>query len=208
MNIPAFGCLALLVLVIIDGTAAAQPCRSIQVRNPDGNYIVPGVMGDVPYSGSLALDAYVLPNSARRPSIVVIHGGGWSSGSRVAHVGQMLEVLTRAGYNWFSLDYRLGGLRRYEDSLVDVRAALAFIRCRAPELGIDPNRLVLLGEDTGAQLAALLAESDTAGVVGAVLVGGFYGQAAVATLSPGLDRDLVIRASPESPVAPGMPPLL
>ncbi len=208
MNMAGLGCVALLVLVFIESTAQAQSCRPIQVRNPDGNYIVPGVMGDIPYSGNLALDAYVQPNSARRPSVVVIHGGGWSSGSRVAHVGQLLELLTRAGYNWFSLDYRLGGLARYEDSLADVRGALAFIRCRAPELGIDPNRLVLLGEDTGAQMAALLAESDSTGVVGAVLIGGFYGQAAVATLSPGLDHDVVLRASPGSRVTKRMPPLL
>jgi alpha-L-fucosidase 2 len=165
-------------------------------------------MGDIPYSVSLALDAYVRPNSPKRPSVVVIHGGGWSSGSRIAHVGQILEALTRAGYNWFSLDYRLGGLQGYEDSLTDVRAALAFIRCRAPEFGIDPDRLVLLGEDTGAQLAALVAASDAPGVVGAVLIGGFYGQAAIAELSPGLDGNVVARASPESRVAPGMPPLL
>src|SRR5215211_7072301 len=95
-------CFALLALVVSEGMAAAQPCRPIQVRNLEGNYIVPGVMGDIPYSGSLALDAYVQPNSARRPSVVVIHGGAWSAGSRVAHVGQILEFLTRAGYNWFS----------------------------------------------------------------------------------------------------------
>ena len=41
--------------------------------------------------GDLALDAYVQRNLGGRPSVVVIHGGTWSSGSRVAHVGQILE---------------------------------------------------------------------------------------------------------------------
>ena len=125
--------------------AFAQPCPPLHVRNPDGNYIVPGVQGDIPYSGDLALDAYVQRGPGRRPAVVVIHGGTWSSGSRVAHVGQILELLTQAGYNWFSVDYRLGGLTRFEESLADIRAALVFIRCRASELGIDPNRMVLLG---------------------------------------------------------------
>jgi alpha-L-fucosidase 2 len=152
----------------------AQSCPSLQVRNPAGNYIVPGVKGDIPYSGDLALDAYVQQGITRRPSIVVIHGGGLTSGSRIAHVGQILEVLTRGGYNWFSLDYRLGGLVRIDDSLADVRAALTFIRCHANELRIDRDQLVLLGEDSGALLAARLVSERQPGVVGAVLIGGFY----------------------------------
>ena len=129
---------------------SAQPCPPLRVRNPAGNYVVPGVQGDIPYSGELALDAYVQRGPGRRTSVVVIHGGGWSSGSRVAHIGQLLEALTQAGHNWFSIDYRLGGVARFADSLADLRRALTFIRCQAPRFGIDPTRLVLLGEDSGA----------------------------------------------------------
>ena len=170
--------------------AFAEPCPPLHVRNPDGNYIVPGVKGDIPYSGDRALDAYVQQGPRRRPAVVVIHGGTWSSGSRVAHVGQILDVLTQAGYHWFSVDYRLGGLPRFEESLADIRAALAFIRCRARELGVDPNRLVLLGEDSGAHLAALLAAERLPGVIGAVLVGGFYDLAT----TPGVSKDVDARA--------------
>lgn len=90
----------LLVALAVNTPAFAQSCPALHARNPDGNYIIPGVSGDIRYAGDLALDAYVQPGADRRPSVVVIHGGTWSSGSRVAHVGQMLEVLTRAGYNW------------------------------------------------------------------------------------------------------------
>ena len=175
--------------------ASAQPCPALDVRNPDGNYIVPGVKGDIPYAGELALDAYVQQGPGPRPSVVVIHGGSWTSGSRAAHVGQILEVLTRAGYNWFSIDYRLGGLPRYEESLADIRSALRFIRCHARDLRTDPDRLVLLGEDSGAHLAALLAVEPPPGVVGAVLVGGFYDLASVPAVK-GVDSALLARASP------------
>ena len=170
----------IIVLLITTSAATAQPCPPLQVRNPAGNYIVPGAKGDIPYSGDLALDAYVQPGAARRPSVVVIHGGGWSSGSRVAHIGQILEAVTRAGYNWFALDYRLGGVGQIDASLADVRAALRFVRCHAAEFGIDPNQLVLLGEDSGADLAARLATERPEGVVGAVLIGGLYDRGAVA----------------------------
>ena len=146
--------------------------------------------------------------SSPRPSVVVIHGGGWSSGSRIAHVGQFFELLTRAGYNWFSIDYRLGGVARFEDSLADVRAALAFIRCHAADFRIDPDRLILLGEDSGAQLAALIAAERLPGVLGAVLIGGFYDLNAVPALSRDNDRNLLTRASPIERSGAPMPPLL
>jgi acetyl esterase/lipase len=205
----------LVVLLALGPPAPAQgvesglePCPGLQVRNPDGNYIVPGVKGDIPFSGGLALDAYVQRGPGRRPSVVVIHGGAWSSGSRIAHVGQILEELTRAGYHWFSVDYRLGGLARFEDGLADLRAALAFIRCHAAELGIDPTQLILLGEDSGAHLAALLANERPAGVIGAVLLGGFYDLGAIPALPRDLDGETLARGSPIAHLAPRMPALL
>ena len=159
---------------LVAASAHAQVCPRLRVGNPDGNYIIPGVQGDIPYAPGLALDAYVQRDGGRRPSVIVIHGGAWSSGSRVAHVGQILELVTRGGYNWFSVDYRLGGRARYEEALGDIQSAVFFIRCHARELGIDPNRLVLLGEDSGADLAALLAAARPTGVIGAALLGGLY----------------------------------
>jgi acetyl esterase/lipase len=196
----ARGIVAITVLLVATGAALAEPCSPFQVRNPAGNYIVPGSMGDIPYSGDLALDAYVQPGAARRPSIVVIHGGGWSSGGRVAHVGQILELVTGAGYNWFAVDYRLGGLARQDDSVADVRAALAFIRCHAADFSIDPNQLVLLGEDSGADLAARVAAERPAGVVGSILIGGLYDAIVVPAVTRDLNRSTAPIPSPATPL--------
>ena len=181
--------------------SAPEACAPLHARNPDGNYIVPGVLGDIEYSPGLALDAYVQAGDRRRASVVVIHGGGWTSGSRSALVGKLLELLTRAGYHWFSVDYRLGGLSRYEESLADVRTAVGFIRCRARELGIDPRQLVLLGEDTGADLAALLAAERPEGVIGTILIGGRYDAPRLSAATPPIPS-LVVHgaADAESPI--------
>ena len=187
---------SLIGAVLLATSAYAETCPAVRIRNPDGNYIIPGVRGDIPYAGDVALDAYVQRGGTRRPSVIIIHGGTWSSGGRAAHVGQILEVLTRAGYNWFSVDYRLGGLARYDDALADLRSALFFIRCRAADFGVDPNQLVLLGEDSGADLAALLAAERPAGVIGAVLLGAFY------------DLTEIPAASPLNHIVTGMPDLL
>ena len=197
-----------LAAVLTAAAASAQTCPELRVRNTDGNYIVPGVQGDIPYSERFALDAYVQSGGGRRPSVIVVHGGNWSSGSRSAHVGQILELLSRAGYHWFSVDYSLGGLPGYEASLEDLRAAIAFIRCRSRELGVDAGRLILLGEDSGAHLAALLAAERPAGVLGAILIGGFYDLrkiTAIAAAAPAVDLQ---RGSPLERVPPRMLPLL
>jgi acetyl esterase len=144
----------------------------------EGNFIVPGTKGGVVYrrveGQELALDAYLQRRGRRRPAVLVVHGGGYTSGSRIAFVGQLLETLTRAGYDWLSIDYRLAGPGRKADSLDDLRAALAFARAHAEEWGLDADRLALVGEDSGAEMAALLAAEKPAGVRAVVLLGGSY----------------------------------
>ncbi len=118
--------------------ARAGECLPVNVRNPEGDYIVPGAIGDIVYrrvaGGELALDAYMQKHGRKRPAVIVIHGGGWESGSRIAFVGQFLEMLTRAGYTWFSIDYRLGGIQNYKEALDDLRAAVDFVRCNSKRL--------------------------------------------------------------------------
>jgi alpha-L-fucosidase 2 len=199
---------AAIAAVALATPALAVPCPALRVRQAAGDYIVPGVQGDIPYSSAFALDAYVQRGGGRRVSVVVIHGGGWSSGSRAAHVGQLLEALTEGGYNWFSIDYGLGGVEGFAQSLADIRSALAFLRCRARELGIDAGRLVLLGDDSGADLAALLAAERPAGVIGAVLIGGFYDLAGTPSVARDAAPALLARAAPITSVVPNMPPIL
>jgi acetyl esterase len=201
-------------------------CEPLTARNPDGNYIVPGVRGAIVYrrigsgsgsgSGSgvteLSLDAYVQPGGGGpRPGVIVLHGGGWERGSRAAFTGQFLELLTRAGYNWVSIDYRLGPMSQHRRAIEDVEAALRFVRCHARTLKIDLERLVVWGEDTGAQLAALTLSRPATGVAAMVLVGGYY-DLPEASLPPGAEPDmppeLLQEASPMHVVRQWMPSTL
>jgi alpha-L-fucosidase 2 len=156
----------------------ADVCLPLIVGNPEGNYIIPGARGDIIYRRineiELSMDAYAQKRGDRRPAVIVIHGGGLESGGKRAFIGQFLEILTRAGYNWFSIDYRLGGIRKYNDALDDLRSAIAFIRCHSKELRIDPDRIALLGEDVGANLAASLASEKALNVKAVVMIGGLH----------------------------------
>ncbi|HEX4945336.1 MAG TPA: alpha/beta hydrolase [Blastocatellia bacterium] len=200
-----------LFLLLLSINACAD-CLPIKVRNPEGNYIVPGTQGDIVYARvngqELALDAYVQKRGDQRPAVIVIHGGGFTSGSRVSFIGQFLELLTSAGYNWFAIDYRKQGVSRYKESLADVRAALAFIRCHAKAFRIDPDRIALLGEDTGATLAALLAAEKPAGVKANVMIGGVYDFRSVQPYQNSADAETLAEVSPLNHLAPALPDTL
>jgi alpha-L-fucosidase 2 len=131
--------LTLLGVILASG---APKCSAPLVQSPAGNYIIPGVLGDVAYGRGLALDAYA-PAGEPRPAAVILHG---SSGSRSTHVDQLFPLLEKAGYAWFSVDY---------GSADDVRAAIAYIRC--PGRFNITNRMILIGNDTGAAIALELA---------------------------------------------------
>jgi pimeloyl-ACP methyl ester carboxylesterase len=102
-------------------------------------------LGDVAYVHDLTLDAYAPPGEPR-PAAVIIHS---SRGNKRTHVTQLFDVLDRAGYAWFSVDYRTGA---------DVAEAVRYVRC--PGRFNITNQLVLIGVDTGAQIALDLAAQD------------------------------------------------
>ncbi len=200
--------LTLASVLTIEAEARVGECLPINVRNLEGNYIVPGVMGAIVYrragAGELSLDAYVQKHGRKRPAVIIVHGGGWTGGSRIAFVGQFMEMLTRAGYNWFSIDYSLGGIQNYRDALDDLRAATDFIRCNAKKFRIDPNNIALFGEDAGAHLAAMYLVEKPVGVKAAVLVGGFYDLREI----PGLKShspEFLTAASPIAHIGRGTP---
>jgi alpha-L-fucosidase 2 len=181
----------------------------VRVANPEGNYLVPGVQGGIVYrrvgGAELALDAYVQRAGGVRPAVLVVPGG-WTAGSRVAFVGQILETLTRAGFNWFALDYRRAGPARSAESLEDVRTALGFVRCHAVKFRIDPSRVAVVGEDSGAQLAALLAAEKPAGLRAAVLIGGLYERPAApleSLVSTGMPAVLVVHGTADTEAPAG-----
>ena len=165
---PADFLIAISMLSWIPNAMFGEPCRPVEVRNPEGNYIVPGTWGEIVYAEvdgrELALDAYVQQGRGQRPAVVVVHGGNWTSGSRIAFVPQFLEMLTAAGFNWFSIDYRLAPRHPLPAALDDLREALAFIRCNASRFSVDPERIAFLGDDAGGHLAALLATEGPLGV--------------------------------------------
>ena len=160
------------------GLSGSKGCPEAKARDSNGNYVVPGSLGDIPFRAvggrQLLLDAFVHPGGETRPGVILIHGGGWTAGSRRAYISHFQELLTDAGFNWFAIDYRLAPAFSLEAQIEDIASAVAFVRCHADFFKIDPERLALLGEDTGAYLAAQASLKIPQPVRANVLVGGVF----------------------------------
>jgi alpha-L-fucosidase 2 len=153
---------------------------------------------DIEYSRpggySLKLDAHVPDGDGPFPAIVIVHGGAWVSGDRKRSVEPLFRPLSDAGFAYFSISYRLANAVEPKTTpsvaaiwsllggaVDDVRAAVAFVRTHASDYNVDPNRIALIGESAGAQLAAMAAlKPGPNGEVQAVV--GFYCPSDLVTL--------------------------
>jgi pectinesterase len=111
---------------------------------------------------SLRLDAVLPGGDTVRPGVVLVHGGGWSSGNKT-EMQFLAERLGRAGFACFSVNYRLAPEFRWPACLEDVRTALGWVRRHAADYGVDSQRIVLLGYSAGGHLAcqaAVTADKD------------------------------------------------
>lgn len=108
-------------------------------------------------------DLYLPKGKTAAPALVAVHGGGWVQGVRTAfqHWGPYLAT---RGIAMFSISYRLATKgKTFPQAVQDVLAAVQFMRGKAGELGIDPQRVGLMGASAGGHLASLAALSWSSG---------------------------------------------
>jgi acetyl esterase/lipase len=93
--------------------------------------------------------------------VLWLHGGAWAVGDPRggAFAGQdwpkYLADLASRGYVVAGVSYRLVGEARYPAQIQDVRTAIRWLRSHAPEYGIDPSQVLIMGASAGGYLATL-----------------------------------------------------
>lgn len=103
-----------------------------------------------------------VPSGSRVPAVIIIHGGGFNGG----HKDQRREIdigstLARHGYLGMSIDYKLWTAAAtsptWPQSLYDAKNAVRWLRRHADRLGVDADRIGVIGGSAGGLLAAMLA---------------------------------------------------
>ncbi len=121
---------------------------------PDGveRDVVYGRVGDV----ELKLDLARPPEGKGPfPAVVMIHGGGWQNGDKKVYI-PFLQVYAKGGYVAASINYRLTPAHRFPAQIEDVKRAVRYLRERAKELKIDPDRIGAMGHSAGGHLSLML----------------------------------------------------
>lgn len=106
-----------------------------------------------PYGKENLLDVYVQKGvSVPQPTIVNIHGGGWVYGTKEIYQFYCMSLAQR-GFTVVNFNYRLAPESRFPAAIEDVNSVLAFIAENGARWFADKDRLVLVGDSAGGQLA-------------------------------------------------------
>ncbi|MDE2412733.1 MAG: alpha/beta hydrolase [Sphingomonadales bacterium] len=107
------------------------------------------------------LDVYLFdpaPGTTDRPALLHIHGGGMVIGSARSMQHGPSGVASALGIPVASIDYRLAPEHPFPLPQRDCLAGLNWLFDTAPALGIDPQRIGIIGESAGGGLAAAVAQ--------------------------------------------------
>lgn len=101
------------------------------------------------------------PNAAHtsrrtQPALIYLHGGAWTRGSPETHWDITAGLAARTGRTVFSVDYAKVPEHPFPAAVNDVRAVVAWLFEKAATLGIDPARIAIGGDSSGANLAAAM----------------------------------------------------
>ena len=154
----------LIVMVVWCGALVGQSQAAEQQQQSSGKAERPLPVGDAAVYKKIddrQLNLYILKPSDwkpadKRPAIVFFHGGGWVGGSP-SQFNEHAKHFASRGMVCVLVEYRLLKSKELPLKCVqDAKSAMRWVRARAGELGIDPNRIASGGGSAGGHLAAFV----------------------------------------------------
>jgi acetyl esterase/lipase len=147
------------MVVLMVEVASAQPARDRRrpVEIPANIEIV----RDVEYGtgGGRPLKMHILrPKTlpaGPMPILVWIHGGAWLGGNKDGGIFQLIPFVQR-GCFCATIEYRLSQEAKFPAQIEDCKCAIRFLRAKAKEYRLDPDRIGVWGSSAGGHLVAML----------------------------------------------------
>jgi acetyl esterase/lipase len=103
----------------------------------------------------LHLDIFRPAGDKKLPVLIMIHGGGWSSGDKSMEIPLAQQIAAR-GYVTITVEYQLSPEALYPAAVHNIKAALRWTKAHAKKYDIDPEKIAISGSSAGGQLAALI----------------------------------------------------
>ena len=113
----------------------------------------------IPYTDDLTLDILrrTEHDGSPSPTLVYVHGGGWTGGDPHRQARTMMHHLAGRGWVVLTIRYPLSPRATFPEHLVAVKRAVAWAKGKGTEWGVDPARMVLSCGSAGGHLASLAA---------------------------------------------------
>ena len=104
----------------------------------------------------LRLAVYGAHSAKPAATVLLVHGGGWQYGDYL-RTNNWPELLTEQGYRVISIEYRLAtpASPTWDKAPTDINDAVSYIKQHASQLGVQTDRMALLGQSAGGHLALL-----------------------------------------------------
>ena len=131
---------------VIGAVAAAQTPSPAQSKVVVESDVIFGKGGDM----DLKLDIYRPPAGVTPKGMATIHfhGGGFTGGNKES-LSERVKPYAALGYVAIAAQYRLAGQAGYPALVHDAKAAIRWVRANAKSLGIDPQRIGVVGYSAG-----------------------------------------------------------
>ena len=118
--------------------------------------ITRGLVFASPDGVDLKLNIYRPFATGKHPTIIIIYGGAWRTGSP-NNYEQFSSYMAAQGYTAIAIDYRHAPKYKFPKQLEDVETALEYIQTHADDLEVDLNKIAIMGRSAGGHLATLAA---------------------------------------------------
>lgn len=107
----------------------------------------------------LMLDIKYVENGVKKPVIFLIHGGGWTGGTKesMENFGfPFFAEIYKKGYVVVSVQYRFIQESPFPACIEDCKSAVGFLRANADRYEINPDIFIAGGHSAGGHLASML----------------------------------------------------
>lgn len=116
-------------------------------------------------SKALKINIYKGKGNGIQPVVLFVHGGAWVSGDNNLEASGSEQIkaimdLRNQGITIAAATYRFSNEAIFPAQIHDIKAAIRYLKANAEKYGIDPKRIMTMGESAGSQLALLAAVSN------------------------------------------------
>lgn len=101
------------------------------------------------------IDVYIPAGKGPHPSVLLIHGGGWSKGDK-RQWAQLAIKLAIDGFACVSATYRLAPDYRFPAQVEDVRLAMQWVKKNGNQYNMKVDRVGAVGSSAGGHLVLML----------------------------------------------------